>query len=380
MDLTVGNNSHHAMNIGQPLSAVQVITTVGAALLSLTIVSGNLLVIAAFVRDKSLRNITNNYLVSLAFADLLVGAIVIPIFTLKNYGRDNEQRSGDDATLCYFFQIVDIFSSSSSIFHLCVIAGDRYMAIVHSMTYPAKMTRKVSLVLIGTAWCLSLGVSGLWVGSEVGFGQNNTNTCTGSFSPLFSIISSCVSFFLPAVLMMIFYTKTFLTARAHIRRIQRGRMAISGNGGGQDAMRIHRGGNTAIPGASRGATAMHSEYKVAKTLGLVIAAFLLCWLPFFVLNIILPLFNEENNSLRSIRYLSYWLGYINSAINPFIYAFTNSSFRKAFSKIICCRRNTRRDQWTANSRASGGRQTNLQNTIICPVSFPVEFPLPFRYF
>lgn len=377
MDETTGNDSH-TMNLG--LSATQVTATVGAVCLALIIILGNVLVIFAFSKDKTLRSITNGFLVSLACADLLVGVLVIPMFTLDMIiGLNNEQWSGREA-LCYVFNVVDICASSASILHLCVISGDRYMAIVHPMTYPAKMTRKVSLVLIGAAWCLALVVSGLWI--VLKFGPNRITYTTDrcrigtSFAPLFIIISSCVSFFLPAIFMIIFYTKTFLTARAHIKRIQRGRMALSGDGG-QDAMRIHRGGGAASNSTSTPAITMNSEYKAAKTLGIVIGAFLLCWLPFFTLNVISPLCTGQCKSLSSTLHVIYWLGYVNSALNPFIYAFTNSSFKVAFSKIICCLRNTRRDRLAGDSRPTMGQ---MSTQTINLVSHPGEFSLPHRYF
>ena len=203
-----------------------------------------------------------------------------------------------------FFRVLDIMSCTASILHLCVISVDRYMAIVHPMTYPVKMTRKLSLVLICAVWCLSLCLSFPWL-----FFLCMVSKCATLSHPALRSSS------LPPI-MIILYAKMFLTAQAHTKRVLRGRMELSD--GSHEAMRIHRGG----AGMSRSETAINTEYKAAKTIGLVIGAFLICWLPFFTVNIIRP-WCIDNCETIYIAFI--WLGFVNSAINPFIYTFTNSS-------------------------------------------------------
>ena len=49
-------------------------------IISVFAIFGNILVCAAFAKNKSLRILTNYYVVSLAVSDILVGAINVPIW------------------------------------------------------------------------------------------------------------------------------------------------------------------------------------------------------------------------------------------------------------------------------------------------------------
>ncbi|XP_045191314.2 5-hydroxytryptamine receptor 1A-like [Mercenaria mercenaria] len=78
--------------------------------------------------------------------------------------------------------------------------------------------------------------------------------------------------------------------------------------------------------------AMNQEKRAAKTLGVVIGCFVLCWLPFFIVTLLGPLCLSCYFHPLLVKSLS-WLGYFNSACNPFIYTFFNKDFRNAFKKM-----------------------------------------------
>ncbi|CAH8850339.1 unnamed protein product [Trichobilharzia szidati] len=80
------------------------------------------------------------------------------------------------------------------------------------------------------------------------------------------------------------------------------------------------------------------ESKAARTLGVVMGAFLLCWLPFFLWYTITNLCKCPYPSV--LQEILFWIGYLNSTINPIIYAFYNRTFRNAFIKIIECQKPT----------------------------------------
>ena len=61
--------------------------------------------------------------------------------------------------------------------------------------------------------------------------------------------------------------------------------------------------------------------------------FIFCWLPFFTLYLLNPFCN---NCINPILFsIAFWIGYLNSAINPIIYGALSKDFRFAFKRIIC---------------------------------------------
>ena len=89
--------------------------------------------------------------------------------------------------------------------------------------------------------------------------------------------------------------------------------------------------------------AINREKKAAKTVGIIVGCFILCWAPFFTWY----LFEAfcERCTPQIVVTIFFWLGYVNSAINPCIYALFSKDFRFAFKKILCCRCERRRQNF-----------------------------------
>ncbi|XP_047025517.1 octopamine receptor-like [Helicoverpa zea] len=78
---------------------------------------------------------------------------------------------------------------------------------------------------------------------------------------------------------------------------------------------------------------LSKERRAARTLGIIMGVFVVCWLPFFLMYLILPFCSSCCPSLRLINVIT-WLGYANSTVNPLIYTIFNIEFRKAFKKLL----------------------------------------------
>ncbi|KAF1518034.1 Histamine H1 receptor, partial [Eudyptes moseleyi] len=74
------------------------------------------------------------------------------------------------------------------------------------------------------------------------------------------------------------------------------------------------------------------ERKAAKQLGVIMAAFMLCWIPYFVLFMVIAFHGHEQFS--KLHMFTIWLGYMNSTLNPFLYPLCNQNFKKTFKKIL----------------------------------------------
>ena len=81
--------------------------------------------------------------------------------------------------------------------------------------------------------------------------------------------------------------------------------------------------------------AISQEKRAAKTLGIVMGCFIICWFPFFMMTFMRAVCEQCHFPSLVVQVVS-WLGYLNSACNPFIYTFFNSDFKKAFKKLPQC--------------------------------------------
>ncbi|GAB1605857.1 probable G-protein coupled receptor No18 [Argonauta hians] len=79
---------------------------------------------------------------------------------------------------------------------------------------------------------------------------------------------------------------------------------------------------------------LSKERKATRILGIVMLAFILCWLPFFLMYLILPFCQTCSKVPSFAELFIVWLGYVNSGLNPVIYTIFNDEFRKAFYMLL----------------------------------------------
>ena len=76
------------------------------------------------------------------------------------------------------------------------------------------------------------------------------------------------------------------------------------------------------------------ERRAARTMSIIMATFVLCWLPFFLMYVIFPFCESCAQTDQRIINFIVWLGYINSTLNPFIYTVFNIDFRRSFKILL----------------------------------------------
>ncbi|CAI2355562.1 unnamed protein product [Caenorhabditis sp. 36 PRJEB53466] len=115
-------------------------------------IAGNCLVVIAVCTKKYLRNPTGFLIISLAIADLIVGVIVMPMNSLFEMANHSWLFG---LPMCDVFHAMDILASTSSIWNLCVISLDRYMAGKDPIGYRDKVSKRRILMAIFCVWVLS---------------------------------------------------------------------------------------------------------------------------------------------------------------------------------------------------------------------------------
>lgn len=172
-------------------------------------VLGNALVVISVIRHRKLRILTNYYVVSLAFADLLV-ALCAMTFNASVNLTNGKWMFG--YFMCDVWNSLDVYFSTASILHLCCISVDRYYAIVRPLQYPIIMTQKTVYFMLANVWLLPALISFTpiflgWYTTEKHrmHRKDNPHECSFIVNNYYAVISSSVSFWIPGVVMVIMY-------------------------------------------------------------------------------------------------------------------------------------------------------------------------------
>ncbi|XP_042898808.1 octopamine receptor beta-2R [Parasteatoda tepidariorum] len=318
-------------------------------------VFGNLLIIISVYRHHKLRIITNYFIVSLACADTLVALFAMTFNAIHTI--TGKWMFGQ--ILCDFWNSCDVLFSTASILHLCCISLDRYYAIVKPFDYPNRMTsRNVSIMLV-IVWVVSSLISFIpiflgWYTTDehLEFRSLRPDVCEFVVNKPYAVVSSCVSFWVPSLIMVGAYIRIFCEATKQEKMICASKITAAipqypRNSTDTTAQMVvhapqHRNSHVddehSTP-VKRNYSKMKREHKAAKTLGIIMGCFIFCWLPFFIWYDTVSLCDSCECPDIIVQIL-FWVGYFNSSLNPVIYAYFNRDFRDAFKDTImnfCCK-------------------------------------------
>uniref|UniRef100_A0A3Q4AZS4 G-protein coupled receptors family 1 profile domain-containing protein n=1 Tax=Mola mola TaxID=94237 RepID=A0A3Q4AZS4_MOLML len=267
--------------------------------------SGNGVVIFTVWRAQGKRRAADVYIGNLALADLTF-VVTLPlwaVYTAMGYHWPF------GVALCKISSYIILLNMYASVFCLTCMSFDRYLAIVHSLSSSQLRTRGHMQASLTAIWLLSclLAAPTLIFRTTKYDPTSNRTSCGMDFSLVvtkkkqenlwvagLSISSSAMGFLLPFLAMMVCYG--FIEDQRKRRLL-----------------------------------------KIITTLVVVFAA---CWMPFHIVKSIdalsyLDLFPNTCSFLRSLLLVhpySTCLAYVNSCLNPFLYAFFDLRFR---SQCLC---------------------------------------------
>uniref|UniRef100_A0A8C6U625 G-protein coupled receptors family 1 profile domain-containing protein n=1 Tax=Neogobius melanostomus TaxID=47308 RepID=A0A8C6U625_9GOBI len=240
---------------------------------------------------RQLHSSTNLILLSLAVSDFLIGIMDLPVFaTLWKFCWYFDQ------LLCGLIYLVPTTAMVASIGTVVLISVDRYIAICDPLHYQMKMTDKVINISICVCWMYGLLYAfTLYI-------DNVINEEKYRFYVMFVF-----AFAIPVSTIVILYMKVFAKAASQARAIRSKVTTVTSK------------------------TSRKSEIKAARNLGIVVLVYLMCYSPLY-----LALYSEANFLIFgvSIHRISIYLSFLNSCINPLIYAMLYPWFRKAIRLII----------------------------------------------
>lgn len=350
--------------------------------------------IAAIALERSLQNVANYLIGSLAVTDLMVSVLVMPMVALSQVLH--KWTLGQE--MCDIFISLDVLCCTSSILHLCAIALDRYWAITDPIDYVNKRTPRRAAIMISLTWLIGFSISiPPMLGWRTPEDRANPDECQISQAPGYTIYSTFGAFYIPLILMLVLYGKIFKAARFRIRKsvkkTEKGKVStkyfsvspvifhrqtteVTYNNWKQS---VETPGGLCVNGAitigeknpespeisqtsskchlplpntplsvtdserrnaknieSKRKMALARERKTVKTLGIIMGTFILCWLPFFIVALVLPFCKKSCSMPDWLLAVINWLGYSNSLLNPIIYAYFNRDFQNAFKKFLKC--------------------------------------------
>ncbi|ESP05282.1 hypothetical protein LOTGIDRAFT_92705, partial [Lottia gigantea] len=274
-------------------------------------VIGNILVLVVIVPNKQLQSVTNNFLLNLAIADLLVSVVCIPmtaaqrVYQLWIYGD----------ILCRATPYLQGIAVSASTFTITGMSLDRCLAIRHPVTFRQLRTTKTVRILIFFVWIISLIIMvpillvRKTVTDEILPGEKFTYCIeiwpTANHRQGFDLFILVIVYVCPGLVISVCYVT--MSQRLWIPDKH---LNTSGN-----KTSFREGSNHITSGRRR----------LAKMCIAVAILFALCWLPYYILNTYIS-FKPDVQAANVVHFMLL-VGHFHSATNPILYCFLHKTFR-----------------------------------------------------
>ncbi|XP_065818329.1 trace amine-associated receptor 1-like [Labrus bergylta] len=215
--------------------------------------------------------------------------------------------------ICTLYSYVSFIITSASIGDMVLISVDRYVAICDPLRYTSRITERRVQLCVCLCWLCSVIYNALFLKDDLSQ-PGRYNSCSGECVIFLNFIAGTVdlvlSFIAPISAIIFLYMRVFVVAVSQARAMRSHVTAVS--------LQL----SLALP-------VNKSELKAARTLGVLVVVFLICFCPYYSLSL-------AGDSVLSDAFSSFvvFLFYFNSCVNPLIYAMFYPWFRKAVKLIV----------------------------------------------
>ncbi|XP_067831581.1 somatostatin receptor type 1 [Heptranchias perlo] len=289
---------------GETYDASKIVIPSIYALVCCVGVLGNAMVIYVILKYAKMKTATNIYILNLAVADEL---FMLSVPFLATSAALQHWPFG--ALMCRIVLSVDGINMFTSIFCLTVLSVDRYIAVVHPIKAASYRRPTVAKTINIFVWVLSLLVilpiiifAGT-VPTVDGVVICNLLWPEAAWSKAFVIYTFLLGFLLPVFAICLCYCLIVAKMRA---------VALK-------AGWLQR---------------RKSEKKITRMVMLVVAVFAICWMPFYVIQLVNVFLYPPDPTVTQLFVI---LSYANSGANPILYGFVSDNFRRSFQRILCFR-------------------------------------------
>nr|XP_013796720.1 PREDICTED: galanin receptor type 1-like [Apteryx mantelli mantelli] len=277
---------------------------------------GNTLVLVVLGRlrpgGRPSRSATNIFILNLSIADFSFLLFCVP-FQATIYSQP-EWIFG--AFFCKWVHYLAMATMLVSIFTLVAMSVDRYIAVVHAKRSSCIRSKRNAALSVGVIWLLSLLIA-IPVAQHQALVSGHQQAPNSSFcwehwtdgstaKQTYKVTILVVGYLLPLALITCCYAKVLYHLHTKVKNISK--------------------------------KSERSKKKTAQTVLLVVAVFLLSWLPHHIITMWAEFGQFPLNNISfTFRIISHCLAYGNSCINPIIYAFLSENFRKACRQVFACK-------------------------------------------
>ena len=272
--------------------------------------------IVLYSLSRKVRQTVCVLMISLAVADLIFPLIVVPIHLNYLISGTWHQAALD----CRLRTFVYLVAASASILSFCCVTAVRYIRIIFPMRYRVIDNFKCNLAAFALLWLYCVGSSSFVFADFLDWSHSPLNeTCSHALPKNLFISLFLLTYCVPLTVMLVIYYHISRVSRKHRRR---------------QVFPVSANSTTNVKNRTR--SAIHS----AKVF-MLLFHFVASWLPISVFTLVLKtLYDSE---LAWPEYTWYLYQYLNllafssSALNPFVYGYSNSHF-KAVLKYHIARR------------------------------------------